>query len=131
MRIRDFHTTVEATKHEDIESALSRRRADGFNSFWLSHGTELFPTISITVKGDLAHLHYFPGGDHPGYASLTSAPPPWPQGTRCFFLRPREKITVRNDELVDFSHAVRAAQEFAVSTAKPKCIQWDSLVAGE
>ena len=122
---------VETSDAEEIEAALSRRHRDGINAFWLSHGSELYPAINITVRGSVAHLHYFPGRDHPGFASLSAEPVPTPHETSVFFLSPRRRIDVRNDELVDFSRALQAAREFAVSTAKPSCISWDSLVDGE
>jgi hypothetical protein len=36
-----------------------------------------------------------------------------------------------NEAVVPFSEALRVAQEFAISSARPKCIPWDSLVEGE
>lgn len=131
MRIQDFEIVLDANATEEIEAALSRRHYDGINAFWLSHGSELYPAINIAVKGNVAHLHYFPGGDHPGFASLSTDPVQRPHETSIFFLNPRERIDVRNDELVDFSQALRAAREFAVSAARPNCIKWDSLVEGE
>jgi len=131
MKIQDFDTLFESVRPEEVEAALSRRHADGINSFWLWHGDDAYPAINISVKGDIAHVHYFPGGDHPGFASIEDLPRPSPDETTELFLSQNEGIWVPNDRLVQFSLASKAAQQFSVSTEKPKCIDWYSLVVGE
>jgi hypothetical protein len=131
MRIEDFDSEHNAASPRDIAAALSKRDGRGINSFWLYHGAEKYPTINIMVKGDLAYVHYFLKHRHPGYASVAKVLGPRPNETSIFFLYPTEKVWVRNDALVPFSDALKVAQEFATSTEMPKCIQWNSLIAGE
>jgi hypothetical protein len=127
MRIEDFDSERDVAKPADIGAALSRRHGVGINSFWLSHGAEEFPAINIMVKGDLAYVHYFPERGHAGFASLAKEPGPRPGETSIFFLDPTEKAWVRNDALVSFPDALKAAQEFAISKTLPRCIRWFEL----
>jgi hypothetical protein len=85
MRIEDFDSECDVTSPGDITAALSKRDGRGINSFWLSHGSEEYPYISILVKGDIAYVHYFPKHRHPGYASVAEVLGPRPKGTSIFF----------------------------------------------
>jgi hypothetical protein len=131
MRIQDFDSKHEVASPADITAVLNKRDDRGINSFWLRHGSEKYPAINIMVKGDLAKAHYFPRRGHPGYASVAKSLGPRPNETSIFFVNPTEKVWVLNSALIPFSDALKVAQEFATSTAMPKCIRWDSLVAGE
>jgi hypothetical protein len=111
----------------DIASTLSRRHVGGTNSFWLSHGAELYPAINIMVKGDLAAVHYLPKDQEPGFVSVANVRGPRPDETSIFFIGPTEKIWVRNDAVVPFSDALKVAQDFSISTTMPNCIQWFEL----
>ncbi len=42
-----------------------------------------------------------------------------------------EPTWIMNEAVVPFSDALKAAQEFAISRAMPKCIRWNSLIEGE
>jgi len=70
MRIQDYDSVCDVTNPADIEAALSKRHDGGINSFWLSHGTELFPTIGMLVKGSLANVHYIPKDRDAGFTSV-------------------------------------------------------------
>jgi hypothetical protein len=127
MRIEDYDSVCDVTKPADIEAALSKRHDGGINSFWLSHGAKEFPAIGILVKGDFANVHYFPKDRDPGFTSVAVVLGPRPEETSLFFVGPTEKIWVRNDAVIPFSDALKAAQEFSISTTMPKCIQWFEL----
>jgi Immunity protein Imm1 len=129
MRIQDYDSVCDVTTPADIERALSKRHT-GHNEFWLSDGTKLHPAMSILVNGDLACIDYFPTEGHPGFVSVGSPPSDGPNDV-VFFVSPTEKIWIDSGAVVPFSDALKAAQEFSVSTAMPKCIDWESLVAGE
>ena len=132
MRVQDYDSVYDVVAPADIEAVLGKRYGEGRNGFWLSHGTALFPAINIMVMRDLAYLHYFREEHHPGYASVGSFQRLPRGGDTAFFPdNTNEPTWIRNEAVVPFSDAVKAAQEFAVSTAKPKCIKWDSLVAAE
>jgi hypothetical protein len=127
MRVQDYDSLCDATRPADIEAALSKRHVGGINSFWLSHGAELYPAINIMVKGELATVHYLPKDRDPGFVSVAKVRGPTPDETSIFFVGPAEKIWVRNDAVVPFSDALKVAQEFSISTTMPKCIQWFEL----
>jgi hypothetical protein len=128
MRIQDYDSICNVTSPADIETALSRRHGAGRNAFWLSHGAELFPVINIMVKGDLAHVHYFPEDRHPGFASVGRLPDLRPNGDTVVFMNSSdEPVEIMNGAVVPFSDALKVAQEFAISATMPKCIQWFEL----
>ena len=131
MIVYDFDQMFEIVTLPELEVALNRRHGIGINSFWLGHVAGGFPAINIVVKGDLAHVHYFPKEGHPGFASQAKLPVPRPDETSAFFIRPKEKIWILNGEVIPFSEALKAAQEFALSRTMPQCLRWTSLVLGE
>jgi hypothetical protein len=128
MRIQDNGSNSNFTKPLDIEAALCKRDGAGRNSFWLSHGDELYPVINILVNGDLAYLEYFPSEDHPGFISVGRSPNLSPGGYTSFFPDDtNETLQIMNAAVVSFSDALKAAQEFANSGTLPKCIEWFEL----
>ena len=87
MRIQDFDSICDVTKPADIMAALSKRHSGGINSFWLSHGVELFPAINIVVKGgDLANVHYLPRDRDAGFMSLAEVFGPIANEIEVFFI---------------------------------------------
>jgi hypothetical protein len=50
-----------------LETVLRKREGDGVNCFWLWQEKSEEPILIIFVNKDLATLHYFPSGDHPGF----------------------------------------------------------------
>lgn len=128
MRIEDHNSLCHATDPRKIDEVLGRRFDNGINAFWLSHGDEKFPAINLLVNGDLAYLHYFPGEDHPGFASVGDLENLDPEGQTTFLLETfSDSLQILNEHVVLFSDALKAAQEFAKSAGLPKCIQWDEL----
>ena len=128
MRIQDDDSVCNVTSPADIEAVLRKRYGTGRNAFWLSHGDELFPAINIMVKGDLAHVHYFPEERHPGFASVGRLPGLKSDEDTVFYMSSSsEPVEIMNDAVVSFSDALKVAQEFAISNGRPKCIQWFEL----
>jgi hypothetical protein len=128
MRIQGNDSVSDATSPLDIEVALSKRDGAGRNSFWLSHGAELYPVINILAKGDLAYLGYFPSDGHPGFASVCRSLKLSPGGYTTFYPDDtNETLEIMNEAVVPFLDALKAAQEFSISKTLPKCIQWFEL----
>jgi hypothetical protein len=128
MRIEDYNAVWDVTIPADIEAALRKRHGAGRNAFWLSHGSKKSPAISIMVKGDLAYVHYFPKDRHPGFASLGMLPGLTSGGDTSFFPDDTdETFEILNYAVVRFADALKVAQEFAISPALPKSIQWSEL----
>jgi hypothetical protein len=125
MRIQDYHTTWDVTNPADIEAALKKRHGEGRNAFWLSHGNDKFSAINILVNGGLAYIHCFPERRHPGFASIGIVPG-LKSGEESVFFQScsNEPLDIMNEQVVEFSDAMKVAQEFAVSAATPKCIRW-------
>ena len=107
MRIQDNDSVSNATSPMDIETALRKRDGAGRNSFWLSHGAELFPVINIMVKGDVAYLDYFPSEGHPGFASVGKLPNLRRGGHTAFFPdHTNETLQIMNEAVVLFSDGI-------------------------
>ncbi len=125
MKIQDYYTVWDVVNPADVEAALSKRHRSGHNAFLLSHGDSVFPWISILVNGDLAYVHFCPRQQHPGFAASGMAPNLKTGGETVFFPDGTEEpLEMMNEQVVGFSDALKVAQEFAVSAAMPKCIQW-------
>ncbi len=128
MRIHDYDAVWHVTSPTDIEAALRKRHGGERNGFWLFHGPDKFPAMSIMVVGDLAYLLYFPNDEHPGFASTDAVPGLSPGGVTTFYPDDsNETFEIFNDSIVRFADALKVAQEFAISPALPKSIQWYEL----
>jgi hypothetical protein len=128
MRIEDYDAVRDVTNPAEIEAMLSKRHGAGRNAFWLSHGSNGFPAINIMVIGDLAYMLYLPKERHPGFASIGTLPDLRSGGDTSFFPSDAdEPLEIMNEAVVRFSDALKAAQEFAVSPALPKSIQWSEF----
>lgn len=128
MRIEDFGGVSHARNKAELEAVLARRFGTGVNEFWLFGDGADGPRLSIVVKGDLASLTYFPGGDHPGYTSVGGVEGLDPEGFSTFYVNtPREKHEVANDSLVPVDDATRAAIEFMESPVLPNALDWLEL----
>lgn len=73
MRVEDFYGVgSEITDADALEAALMQTHGEKVNEFWLSHGDQCYPGISLLVKGDFAALHYFPrnSGEFGGHDTM-------------------------------------------------------------
>ena len=128
MRIEDYHTVCEFTTPGEIEVALRKRYGAGRNAFWLSHGIKEFPSINILMNGDLAYVHYFPEAHHPGFASIGMLSDLRSGEDTDFYLSSsNEPLGIMNQAVIRSADALKVAQEFAISPALPKSIQWSEL----
>jgi len=71
-------------------------------------------------------FHYLPEDQDAGFVSVAKVLAE-SQRNKHFLHSPTEKIWVVNHQVVPFSDALKVAQEFAISTTLPKCIQWFDL----
>jgi hypothetical protein len=125
MKIHDEESACDTTDIAEIEQFLSRRLG-GHNMFWLGHGQKKYPSITILVNGDLAHISYVPVPREPGFVSVGVIPCDADEMSR-FFMGRTEEIWVAKYQLVPFSDALKVAREFATSESMPKCIRWEDL----
>ena len=128
MRLQGFDGTMEFDEPEELEAALVKRHGAGVNSFWLSHGQQLYPALAILVKGDMAHLDYFPADGHAGYSSIGRCDGLDPAGITVFVTDSMgEEAEVLNSAVVPFSTALNAAKGFLYSNALTRNVEWLEL----
>lgn len=128
MRAQDFKAVHEVRNIEELERILATRYENGLNGFWLSHGLEKYPVISLLVKDDLATLHYFPKEGDPGLRSVGNDARRAAEEFTTFALDDvRQKQWVLNEAVVSFPRALEAAKEFLVSEQLPRSIEWLQL----
>lgn len=108
----------------EIEAILTKRAASGYNSFWLAH-EELYPVISMLVKGDLAYAYYIPGDRQAGYCSVGNVANL--EGDWTIFRLDNQDQPILNDAVIRFSSALEIAKEFFRSRELPRCSEWLKL----
>jgi len=126
MKVIYFDGVQEATSVDELETILKKEHGVGVNSFWLSHGSDAYPTLSLLVKGDLATLNYVPKEDDAGFASVGKVPELKPGETTTFSISNNraDDVVVLNDAVLPFSVALRAAKEFFFSKDLPRSVEW-------
>jgi hypothetical protein len=114
MKIVDFKGTYEATSIQELETILMRRHCDGVNSFWLSHGNEEYPTLSVLVKNGFAALCYIPEESEAGFMSTGKMQGLKPGGMTTFSLSEHraDDVEILNDAVLPWPAALAAAKEF-------------------
>jgi hypothetical protein len=129
MKVTHFNGTCQANDVHELETILMKRHGNGLNAFWLSHGGEEFPTLSVLVKGELAVLHYMPAENDAGFRSVGNRPGLKPGGTTTFSLSKHRADDVQelNDAVVIFTAALAAAKQFFFSKALPGSVEWLKL----
>jgi hypothetical protein len=130
MRINDFsRVTHYAGSIEQIDKILHQRYGNGVNEFFLAHGDERYPVISLQVSGRLACMYYFPREGHPGFVSLGDLKSVGlqPGGETTFYVAPDQPIWAINEHVISFSDALKVVHEFCGDPALPKSIEWFEL----
>jgi hypothetical protein len=129
MRLQDMKGTRHIKDSMTLEEDLNRRYGLGVNAFWLSHENDERATLLILVNNELASLHYFPPGQHPGFQSLGNVPTLKKAGgfTGFFMNNPDEIQEITNAAVVPFSAALEAAKEFPARDELPKSMNWLEL----
>ena len=126
MRVVDFHSTNEVSDISELGVVLSTRYGEGVNAFWLSHGNEEYPTLSILVKSDLAVVYYFPWENDAGYSSVGNLSGLDAGKTTSFCISEcrGDDVDVLGKAVVLFSTAIEVANEFFLSDRLPRSIEW-------
>jgi hypothetical protein len=128
MRLQDMKGARQITDSRTLEEEFHRRCGAGVNAYWLSHENDAGATLLILVNNELASLHYFPPGQHPGFQSIGNVPALNVGGfTRFFMNSPDEAQEITNAAVVPFSAALEAAKEFLTRDELPKSIIWLEL----
>jgi hypothetical protein len=129
LRIIAINISYEVTDIHELETVITKRCDNSFNSFWLSHQGEEYPTLAVLVKDDLATLNYMPKEFDAGYRSVGALPDLTPGATMRFSISGSsgDDVFVRNDAVLPFSVALQAAKEFFFSKDLPKSVEWFEL----
>ena len=129
MRIQNYQDVWEVRSAVELEAILVKKPQSDVNEYWLSHGEEKYPAISLLVKGEIASLSYLPEGGHPGYVSAGKVPGlDLFENTQFSTTRNRaDDVSVSNQHVIPSSDAVAAAKEFLISTDLPKNVEWSKL----
>jgi hypothetical protein len=128
MLLEDMKGSCEVSDGLALEEKLNRRYGAGVNAFWLSHAGRDGAALAILVNNELANVHYFPPGQHPGYNSIGMIPGLDADGYSEFFLNsPGELQWISNAHVVPFAAALEAAMEFLVRDELPKSMNWFEL----
>jgi hypothetical protein len=129
MKVIDFDGVHEASTDGDLETILKRRHGIGVNSFWLSHGTDTYPTLSLLVRGDLATLTFMPRENDAGFSSVGKMPELKSSETTTFAIsyNRADDVVVLNDAVLPFPVALQAAKEFFFSKDLPRSVEWQKL----
>jgi hypothetical protein len=127
MMLQDMKGSYQVEDSIALEEKLNKRYGSGVNAFWLTKNNN-GAKLAILVNNELANVHYFPPGRHPGYNAIGSIPDLDVRGYSKFFMNsPDELQLISNAHVVPFSAAVKAAKEFLESDELPRSINWLEL----
>ena len=124
MRVEHFGGTDQIRDAAGLCELLKKRYGDDVNEFFIS-GEDLYPLLSILVRGSVACLHFFPQADHPGFISVGAKKR---DGVLVFYTNtPTEEIEVDARAGIPFEQAQTAAKEFLELGSMPAFVQWKEL----
>ena len=129
MKVVEINGSSDADDLDSLETILTKKYRNGYNSFWLSHGSQEYPALSLLVKDDLATLTYIPNDQSAGYRSIGNIPTLKPGYSTSFSISnsPADDVVVLNEAILPFSIALKVAKEFFVSERLPQSVQWLEL----
>jgi len=127
--LQDMMAVYQVEESTILEERLNKRYGSGVNSFLLSHEKNgNGATLLILVNDQLANVHYFPPGQHPGFNSIGGIAGLDVSGFSKFFMNSPDQLQlIGNAHVVPFSAALRAAKEFFEHDELPKSIDWLEL----
>jgi hypothetical protein len=107
---------------DELQHLLRTSRSGVFGEFWI--GEKEQPTLAIHTNADLAYLHYFPAGRHPGFQAVGDVG----VGDDVLFKQAGQAdIIMPRAVVISTEQAYRAAADFFTSRSLPSCIKWSEL----
>lgn len=106
-----------------LERVLAIRTSEDLNEFWIS-GEEKRPEFVLTVRADVAALHFFTADDR----NFQSRGPRVPDEWFTFKTTNGEEIQVMSEAIVSVGDGQNAAREFAETLQLPTSVRWIDLV---
>jgi hypothetical protein len=126
MMISDIGGEHEATSLDEFERMLTRRFGEEQgNEFWICHDPGGYPGLMLSVKGDLACVHYIAAEGDPAFQSIGNVR--GLEGRATTFASRVETFDMPNSAILHLADALPAAREFFFSDALPKSIKWLEL----
>ena len=110
---------VKAHDFEKVQKLLSNREQQSEISLWLGSG---YPCMNLLVKGETAHVCFFPSYNHPGYISQNGQ-----DIERSTLINEKDHIEVPVSSIISVDAALEAAKEFCATTVLPKNSEWLEL----
>lgn len=122
MRVRTFDRETQTMDLIELRYALSFRIGT-IASFWLNEGGS--SSLAILVNDKNACVHYFPGGEHPGFyaAGLNQD---WENHIE-FVADNHETMEVPFSMVIPWSTAVTVAEEYFQAHTMPSVVTWREL----
>jgi hypothetical protein len=106
-----------------LERVLAFRTSEDLNEFWMS-GEKKRPEFVLTVRADVAALHFFTDDDRNFQSRGARVPGDW----FTFKTTNGEEIQVMSEAIVSVADGQRAAREFAENLELPTSVRWIDLV---
>ncbi len=128
MHVCDLDGDTLVAGEDHLLRRLKSVRRGGYGAFVLHHG-DLYPSLFVHLNRDLAYLHYFPAGGHPGYQAQDMTP----EGCvgEIHFLQTNgleaDSFDMPDDALVSEVAAYNASVEFFRSPELPPSVSWFEL----
>ena len=93
------------------------------NELFLSERETSFPVLVVSLRDDLACMHFFPQEGHPGFQSIGTRR----FGSFTFYGTDKQPFEIPAEAVISFDEAFRAAVEFCVTLALPQTLRWFEL----
>lgn len=111
---------------EELERILQIRNPKNENEFILG-GEQQYPYVTVTVKEDLATIHYMKDEGY-AYIAVGGNSKVGSEGATAFHsCSETEEMTMDNAYVLDMDDAIRAAKEFFVTMKLPEGMKWEEL----
>jgi len=112
-------STIEGREFAEFQEFVLNRENESEMSLWI--GSE-YPCMNLLIKGEIAHMCYFPSRDHPGYISQNGQ-----NNEGSILINGSDHIEVPTDSIISVNTALEAAKEFCETSALPKNSKWLEL----
>jgi hypothetical protein len=129
VRVDGYRRSWAVFDEECLCAALASRDARGGGVYWLTSDEQRYPALALRVSGDLADVHYFPRGDHPGFRCLGGHGLP-EDGLTVFVYegcQPGTGEQTPNEFIVPFEIACAVAREFFRTKQMSAAVSWYEL----
>jgi hypothetical protein len=128
MHVEDFKGRVSVSLENELTHRLQSVRDGDYGAFILSHQDE-GPNLWVHVNKEVAYLHYFPHGRHPGFQAWGMTPSGVEDYVRFRQVGDVEAdaVNMPGETVVPIETAYKAAVEFFNNPDLPKSVRWTEL----